>query len=127
MDVIVEEADKEYADWEDFEDYAEDGGWDMSGSQDKKPIIEVGDLYLFAYHKKADKDTEIVCAKLSEVSESEKLVTFVDEDDKEYLFEYTVENERQVVVTENDVYKITEMYLVEPFDPDKDESDSESS
>ena len=56
----------------------------MSGSQDKKPIIEVGDLYLFAYHKKADKDTEIVCAKLSEVSESEKLVTFVDEDDKEY-------------------------------------------
>ena len=121
MDVIVEEADKEYADWEDFEDYAEDGGWDMSGSQDKKPIIEVGDLYLFAYHKKADKDTEIVCAKLSEVSEAEKLVTFVDEDDKEYLFEYTVENERQVVVTENDVYKITEMYLVEPFDPDKDE------
>ena len=85
MDVIVEEADKEYAEWEDFEDYVEDGGWDMSGSQDKKPIIEIGDLYLFAYHKKADKDTEIVCAKLSEVSESEKLVTFVDEDDKEYL------------------------------------------
>ena len=121
MDPIVEEEEKEYTEWDDFEEYVDPTGTGTWGTE-VKYVLETGLSYLLAFYKKSHKEEhKIIYATVSEISESEKLVSLMDEDDNEVIFEYTEEDDTKYVVTENDIYVITEMYLVVPFDPDKED------